>query len=95
MVASGGRTSSTDCGLPVGGDVVVVDPAGVADVRSAIKTEIAVEDFTPGAGVRHADPVTVPRHRRHVADHKDRRLIGGIAQEAKTPNWQRSSPTVH
>src|SRR5689334_375514 len=55
----------------------------VSDVRAAIKLRIAVENFAPGAVQRHPDAVTIPRDRRHVGDHKDRRIVSGIAQKRK------------
>src|ERR1700692_2443884 len=60
-----------------------VDPPGIADIGSAIKTGIAVEYLKPGPGERNADPVTVARHGRHVANDQDRRPVSRIADEGK------------
>ena len=83
MVASGGSIELDGLRLPVGRDARGVDPSGIADIRSAVKTGIAVEYLAPGAGERNADPVTVARHGRHVANDQDRRPVGGIADEGK------------
>src|SRR5437764_7841217 len=55
----------------------------VSDVRAAIELRIAVENFAPSTVERHPDAVTIPRDRRHVGDHKDRRIVSSIAQKRK------------
>src|SRR5580692_7278907 len=69
--------------LPVGRERRGVDPSGIADIGSAIKTGIAVEYLKPGTGERNADPVTVARHGRHVANDQDRRSVSRVADEGK------------
>src|SRR5215471_10839504 len=56
----------------------------ISNIRPAIELRIAVQNFAPGAVERYPDAIAVPRDRRHVGDHKDRRIAsGGIAQKRK------------
>ena len=60
-----------------------VDPTQVADAAAAVQPGVAVEQFAPTPGLRHADQVVVARHRCEIGHHEHRRAIARLAQEGQ------------
>src|SRR5262249_10688874 len=55
----------------------------ISNIRPAIELRNAVVNVAPRAVERHRDAITVPRDWRHVGDHKDGRIVSGIAHKRK------------
>ena len=68
MVASGGNVSSIEIGTTVSGDLLRLDAAEIADIRSAIDGAVGVHSFDPSATARNAEAKALAHHRREVAD---------------------------
>ena len=71
--------------LVVHGYVFRRDAAAIAAVGAGVNPGVAVQDFLPLAGVRHADAIMRTRHRREVQDDDGVIFpIRGLAQEERT-----------
>ena len=57
------------------------DGPEIADAAAAIVGGIGVDQLLPLAGFRHADAIAAARHRREIADHRDRPIpVAALAQ---------------
>ena len=68
IVANGGKVNAADCSLPMTRIVIRMNDPAVPRIRPAINSGIRIEHLAPAPAPRHADPISQPRHRRHVAD---------------------------